>query len=81
MELRDNGVYTFPDGREFVVRVAQEGGYMLHDPRLGVTSAPVYWVNGAGQILFWGKRTPWVAEELRDTGRMSLPELQRLRLV
>ena len=81
MELKNHGVYALPDGNEFVVRPARYGGYFLHDLRLGVSSAPLYLIDGSGQFLSWGRPTQWSLEDLRDTGRTSLPEIQRLRLL
>jgi hypothetical protein len=80
MELKNNEVYSFPDGREFVAR-ADDEGFKLYNLRLGVSSAPVYWVSETGQILFWGKVTNWFSEDLHDTGKMVLPEIKRLRLL
>jgi len=81
MELKENGIYSLPDGREFVVRVARQGGFLLHDLRLGVSSAPLYLVDGSGQFLSWGRRTRWSVADLQDTGRSSLPVVQRLELL
>lgn len=81
MKLNDHGIYRLPDGREFLVRTSTQGGYILHDLRLGVASAPVYLIDGSGQFLSWGRPTRWSLGDLRDTGRTSLPELQRLRLL
>jgi hypothetical protein len=81
MELKENGIYSLPDGREFVVRVARQGGFLLHDLRLGVYSAPLYLVDGSGQFLSWGRRTRWSVADLHDTGRSSLPVVQRLELL
>jgi hypothetical protein len=81
MKLKDNSIYSLPDGREFIVRMANYGGYFLHDPRRGVAAAPVYLVDGSGQVLSWGRNTPWTYEDLQDTGRISLPELERLTLL
>jgi hypothetical protein len=81
MELKENGIYSLPDGREFVVRVARQGGFLLHDLRLGVSSAPLYLVDGSGQFLSWGRRTRWSVADLHDTGRSSLPVVQRLELL
>lgn len=78
MNLEDNGIYKLPDGREFLVRAARHGGYFLHDLRLGVASAPVYLIDGSGQFLSWGKRTRWSLSDLRNTGRISTPEIQGL---
>jgi hypothetical protein len=81
MKLKENGIYTLPDGREFVVRAARQGGFLLHDLRLGVSSAPLYLVDGSGQFLSWGKRTSWSVDDLLDTGRSSLPVAARLKLL
>ncbi|MGH9903959.1 MAG: hypothetical protein ACRD8U_00075 [Pyrinomonadaceae bacterium] len=81
MELKDHGIYKLPDGREFLVRAGQHGAYLLHDLRLGVSSAPVYLIDRSGQFLSWGKPTRWNLADLCDTGRRSLPEVTRLRLL
>ena len=79
--LKEHGIYMLPDGREFVVRAARQGGFLLHDLRLGVSSAPLYLVDGSGQFLSWGKRTRWSVNDLLDTGRTSPPMMERLRLL
>jgi len=81
MELKENGIYSLPDGREFVVRAARQGGFLLHDLRLGVASAPLYLVDRSGQFLSWGKGTRWSIDDLLDTGRSSLPVSQRLKML
>jgi hypothetical protein len=81
MKLKANNIYALPDGREFVVRHGSHGGYFLHDPHRGVAAAPVYLVDGSGQVLSWGRQTPWTAQDLRETGRVSSPELDRVRLL
>jgi len=81
MNLNDHGIYKLPDGREFLVRAGRNGSYVLHDLRLGVSSAPVYLIDGSGQFLSWGRPTRWSLGDLSDTGRRSIPELQKLRLL
>jgi hypothetical protein len=81
MKLTNNGIYSLPDGREFIVRPGSHGGFFLHDPNKGVAAAPVYLVDGSGQVLSWGRRTRWTLADLRDTGRISQPEIQRLQLL
>jgi hypothetical protein len=81
MKLKIHSIYALPNGREFVVRNGDYGGYFLHDPRNGVSAAPVYLVDGSGQVLSWGRRTRWSLSDLHDTGRISLPEMQRLSIV
>jgi hypothetical protein len=81
MKLDDNGIYKLPDGREFLVRAGRHGSYLLHDLQLGVSSAPVYLIDGSGQFLSWGKPTRWKLGDLTNTGRKSVPEIERLRLL
>jgi hypothetical protein len=81
VELKDQGIYKLPDGREFVVRTGSHGGYILHDLRLGVSYAPVYLIDGSGQFLSWGKPTRWSLADLSDTGRKAVPEIERVRLL
>ncbi len=81
MDLNDHGIYKLPDGREFLVRAGRNGSYVLHDLRLGVSSAPVYLIDGSGQFLSWGRPTRWSLGDLSDTGRSSIPEIQKLRLL
>ncbi|MBC8030678.1 MAG: hypothetical protein H7Z16_11250 [Pyrinomonadaceae bacterium] len=78
MNLNDHGIYKLPDGREFVVRAGRHGSYVLHDLRMGVSSAPVYLIDGSGQFLSWGKPTRWNLGDLSYTGRRSIPQGQRL---
>lgn len=81
MELINHGIYRLPDGREFLVRAGQLRTYALHDLRLGVASAPVYLVDGSGQLLSWGRPTRWRVSDLSDTGSRAVPELQRITLL
>ena len=81
MELRENGIYELPDGRELIARTGKGGGCLLHDPKRGVAAAPLYRVNSCGQLLSWGRTTFWTIKDLRDTGRISLPQMQGVRIV
>lgn len=82
MDLRDYGIYALPNQREFLVRVGPGRAYLLHDPRLGVAHPPVYLIDGSGQLLSWGKQTPWRIDDLRDTGRAtSRLEITGLKLL
>ena len=78
MRLKPHNVYALPDGHELVARRGAYGECALHDPRKGVAAAPVYFVTQAGQLLSWNRKTTWTETDLRDTGRLSLPEFERI---
>ena len=80
MQLKENGIYTLPDGRELIARTGTSG-YLLHDPKRGVAAAPLYAVDHDGHLLSWGRITRWTLDDLQDTGRISLPQMQTLRFV
>ena len=80
MQLKENGIYVLPDGRELIAR-AGPMGYLLHDPKRGVAAAPLYAVDHDGNLLSWGRMTRWTLNDLQDTGRISLPHSQKLRFV
>jgi hypothetical protein len=81
MTLKPDSIYALPDGHELIARLDSEGGYMLHDPLRGVAAAPIYLVAPSGELLSWSQRTTWTQADLRDTGRASRPEIQRLVLL
>lgn len=80
-ELLENGIYSLPDGREFVARSGYSGSYFLHDLRLGAGHPPIYLVDGSGQLLSWGYRTCWRIEDLLMLERGHSPARVKLRLV
>ncbi|HTG95178.1 MAG TPA: hypothetical protein VL866_21455 [Pyrinomonadaceae bacterium] len=80
MELKENVVYTLPDGRELIARLGSTG-FLLHDPTKGVAAAPVFVVDRLGRLLSWGRITSWTKQDLSDTGRISLPQIQRLQII
>jgi hypothetical protein len=81
VSLKSNNVYLLPDGRELIARCGPLGNVLLHDPLQGVAAAPVYLVSRTGQLLSWGKEPSWTAADLRETGRISQPEMTRLQLL
>jgi hypothetical protein len=81
MNLEENGIYALPDGRELIARMGSRGAYLLHDPRKGVAAAPLYSVDQTGHLLSWGRKTRWTTNDLQPTGRISLPQMQRVQLV
>jgi hypothetical protein len=81
IELEENGIYALPDGRELIARMGMLGNYLLHDPTQGVAAAPLYLINESGQLLSWGRLTRWSATDLIYTGRISSPQMQRMRIL
>ena len=78
MNLKLNNVYALPDGYELVARRGMCGEYSLHDPLQGAAAPPVYLIGFSGRLLSWQVRTTWTASDLKDTGKASLPEIERL---
>ena len=70
--LREQGIYTLPDGREFVAHAVFRGGYVLY--ALGdweFSGIHLYETNAAGQIRSKGQSTSWRIEDLTDTSRTA----------
>lgn len=71
-ELRECGIYSLPDGREFVIHAVFRGGYVLY--ALGdweIFGIHAYETNATGQICFKGRRTAWRIGDLTDTSRTA----------
>jgi hypothetical protein len=71
VNLREQGIYCLPNGRELVV-VGKMGG--RNEFRLngwGQFEASEYVVNDVGRILAQGKLTAWDIKDLTDTGRTA----------
>ena len=70
--LREQGIYTLPDGQEFVVHTVFRGGYVLYTPGAWEFFGPyAYESNSAGQIRLSGRPTHWSIEDLTDTRRTA----------
>ena len=80
MALISDHVYLLPDGRELVARHSPTGDSCLLDLSRGVASAPVHMEDGSGRLLSWERHATWSVSDLRDTGRVVRPEMQRLVL-
>ena len=78
MSLKPDNIYVLPDGHELVARLGEHGGYLLLDPRRGAAAAPAYFVASSGALLSWNRKSTWTQSDLRDTGRLILPEIERL---
>jgi hypothetical protein len=70
--LRERGIYTLPDGREFVVHAVFRGGYVLYTPwAWEFFGLHAYESDDAGQIRSNGRPTYWHIENLSDTSRTA----------
>ena len=59
-QLREQGVYALPDGREFVAHAVFRGGYVLFTPGdWEFSGIHFYETNHAGQIRSKGQPTSW----------------------
>ncbi|HEX8844427.1 MAG TPA: hypothetical protein VF791_07275 [Pyrinomonadaceae bacterium] len=71
-ELREQGIYTLPDGREFVAHAVFRGGYVLYTPRdWEISGIHLYETSAAGRIRSKGQTTSWRIEDLTDTSRTA----------
>ena len=80
MKLRNLGIYSLPDGREYVADVLYSDGYSLY-PRTSweTTAHAEYRVGKDGRLIRRGQPTRWSVEQLRDTGqRAAYPPNTRL---
>ncbi len=77
-QLRRGGVYMLPDGEELIATEDLRGGFLLYNPSVwatfhGVGPADYDAVPGGYILTCVGKRTPWLVEDLADTGRTLEP--------
>ena len=71
-DLRERGVYTLPDGEEFVASVARGGGFALFNPQIWKRyGVPDYEVDPVGRVTQMGQSTRWRVDDLVDTGRTA----------
>ena len=71
-ELREQGIYALPDGREFVAHAVFRGGYVLFTPSdWEFFGMHLYETNAAGQVRSKGQATLWRINDLTDTGRTA----------
>ena len=71
-DLRERGVYTLPDGEEFVASVARGGGFALFNPQIWKRyGVPDYEVDPVGRVTQLGQSTRWRVDDLVDTGRTA----------
>ncbi len=80
MKLRNLGIYTLPDGNEYVVDVLYNGGYSLYPRNSWETVArAAYRISSDGSLVRRGKPSRWNVGQLRFTGRKAhYPRVARL---
>ncbi len=67
-ELREQGIYTLPDGNVYVARSAGHGRYFLYPCNDDASHPPRFLITSAGRIQPW-MTDEWVVEDLVDTGK------------
>jgi hypothetical protein len=70
--LRELGVYTLPDGSEYVAStIYAEGCCLYTPPSWGLFAGATLRVDKQGRFLRRGSPTRWNVDDLRDTGRTA----------
>jgi hypothetical protein len=70
--LRELGVYSLPDGREFIVSTIYHDGCSLYTPHAWETFGTAeYWVDRDGRLLHRGVSSIWAIQDLKDTGKSA----------
>ena len=71
-QLREQGIYTLPEGGEFVAHAVLDGGYVLYTPGawefFGIHA---YESDARGTIHLHGRSTRWQIKDLTDTRRTA----------
>jgi len=71
-KLRERGIYTLSDGREFVAHAVFRGGYVFYTPEDWDIFGPHAYESTAGGYLRWnGQPNEWRTEDLIDTNRTA----------
>jgi len=70
--LRELGIYTLPDGREFIVSTIYHDGCSLYTrPAWETFGTAEYWIDREGRLLNRGAPSIWQVEDLKDTGKSA----------
>jgi hypothetical protein len=70
--LRELGIYTLPDGGEFIVSTIYHDGCSLYTPHAWETFGTAeYWVDRDGRLLYRGMPSIWKMQDLHDTDRTA----------
>jgi hypothetical protein len=67
-QLRERGIYTLPEGGEFVAHAVFPGGYFLYTPvAWEFFGIHAYESDGMGDIHLNGQSTRWQIKDLTDS--------------
>jgi hypothetical protein len=71
-KLRERGIYSLSDGREFVAHAVFRGGYVFYTPEDWKVFGPYAYESTADGHLRWNdQHEQWRAEDLIDTRRTA----------
>ena len=71
-KLRERGIYSLSDGREFVAHAVFRGGYVFYTPEDWDLFGSYAFESAADGHLRWnGGRDQWRTEDLIDTSRTA----------
>ena len=71
-QLRERGIYSLSDGREFVAHAVFRGGYVFYTPEDWKVFGPYAYESTADGHLRWnGQHEQWRTEDLIDTSRTA----------
>ena len=71
-KLRERGIYSLSDGREFVAHAVFRGGYVFYTPEDWRVFGPYAYESTAnGQLRWNGQHEQWRADDLIDTCRTA----------
>ena len=71
-QLRERGIYSLPQGGEFVAHAVSLGAYVLYRPEAWEFFGPhAYESDGRGIIHLHGRSTRWHLNDLTDTRRTA----------
>jgi len=71
-QLRERGIYTLPEGGEFVAHAVFGGGYVFYTPvAWEFFGVHAYESDGTGNIHLQGRSTGWHIKDLTDARRTA----------
>jgi hypothetical protein len=71
-KLRERGIYSLADGREFVVHAVFRGGYVFYTPEnWELFGAHAHESTSDGHLRWNGQPDQWRTEDLVDTSRTA----------